>query len=404
MKRLHTHYDNLKIARNAPPEVIKAAYKSLSVKFHPDRNPGDAEAARIMRIINCSYAVLSDPDKRRRHDLWIERREREMNAESRRTQTPPSDTTKRYHDEPEQSAPQYSTDGASEAPGFTEMETTISGSKILREPAFYITFLVALSFVLPVLLYEWLNSPEIAQQKPAANVAYSGLQVPMKAGFASQKQTGSGPANANAVTTSPTPTKTNQAEFADVRPSDGPTKFVVTGSDSPGDSSSNKAQSADPEPTPRSLPGKASSRKREPKRYVRPTTAPNGYSWPNNASYLYGYPILNSDGYSEIIIDNSRNDSDVYVKLFYLEPDEPYAVRNFYIPAYGGFTLQNVRAGSYDIRYLNLNTGSLSRSQSFDLIERETDYSVRYSSLTITLYKVVNGNFKTYPITEDDFY
>ena len=61
MPRVHTHYDNLKVARNAPPEVIRAAYKILSQRYHPDRNPGNPEAARIMRIINASYDVLCDP-------------------------------------------------------------------------------------------------------------------------------------------------------------------------------------------------------------------------------------------------------------------------------------------------------------------------------------------------------
>ena len=51
MKQVHTHYDNLKVAQNAPLEVIRAAYKALSQKHHPDRNPGDSEAARIMTII-----------------------------------------------------------------------------------------------------------------------------------------------------------------------------------------------------------------------------------------------------------------------------------------------------------------------------------------------------------------
>jgi DnaJ-class molecular chaperone len=40
---IHSHYDSLKVARNAPPEVIRAAYKALSHKWHPDRN-GDTEA------------------------------------------------------------------------------------------------------------------------------------------------------------------------------------------------------------------------------------------------------------------------------------------------------------------------------------------------------------------------
>jgi len=71
MARLHTHYDNLKVTRNASTETIRTAYKKLLQKYHPDRNPGDAEAARIMRIINSSYAVLADPIKRNKHDIWI---------------------------------------------------------------------------------------------------------------------------------------------------------------------------------------------------------------------------------------------------------------------------------------------------------------------------------------------
>jgi curved DNA-binding protein CbpA len=69
--RVHTHYDNLKVARDAPIEVIRAAYKSLSLKYHPDLTPGNEKAARITRIINASYEVLSDPARRAVHDRWI---------------------------------------------------------------------------------------------------------------------------------------------------------------------------------------------------------------------------------------------------------------------------------------------------------------------------------------------
>lgn len=75
MPRVHTHYDNLKVARNAPPEVIRAAYKTLSQKYHPDRNGNSPDAIRVIQIINSAYAVLSDPDKRREHDEWIARAE-----------------------------------------------------------------------------------------------------------------------------------------------------------------------------------------------------------------------------------------------------------------------------------------------------------------------------------------
>lgn len=77
MAQIHTHYDNLKVARNAPPEVIRAAYKTLSQKYHPDRNGNSENAIRIIQIINTSYEVLSDPVKRREHDEWIARSEAE---------------------------------------------------------------------------------------------------------------------------------------------------------------------------------------------------------------------------------------------------------------------------------------------------------------------------------------
>lgn len=72
MKRFRTHYDNLQVAENASPEVIKGAYKYLSQKWHPDRNPTNKEEAeRITKIINQAYQVLSDPALRREHDAWI---------------------------------------------------------------------------------------------------------------------------------------------------------------------------------------------------------------------------------------------------------------------------------------------------------------------------------------------
>src|SRR3954451_4973178 len=78
MAKIHTHYDNLKVARLAPQEVIRAAYKALSQKYHPDKNPGDEKAARIMAIVNAAYNTLSDQVLRREHDEWIAAEEWEV--------------------------------------------------------------------------------------------------------------------------------------------------------------------------------------------------------------------------------------------------------------------------------------------------------------------------------------
>lgn len=82
MAKIITHYDNLKVARNAPTEVIRAAYKALSQKYHPDRNTDSLDTTHIMKIINNAYEVLSDPEKRREHDKWIEQQENVDNKDN----------------------------------------------------------------------------------------------------------------------------------------------------------------------------------------------------------------------------------------------------------------------------------------------------------------------------------
>lgn len=72
MARTRTHYDNLQVSQLASAEVIRASYRALSQKYHPDKcEVGKLLAESRMKIINEAYAVLSDPEKRRSHDVWI---------------------------------------------------------------------------------------------------------------------------------------------------------------------------------------------------------------------------------------------------------------------------------------------------------------------------------------------
>jgi molecular chaperone DnaJ len=64
------HYDTLGIARDADARTIKSAYRKLALRYHPDRNNGDAEAEERFKAINEAYAVLSDPEKRARYDRY----------------------------------------------------------------------------------------------------------------------------------------------------------------------------------------------------------------------------------------------------------------------------------------------------------------------------------------------
>jgi molecular chaperone DnaJ len=64
------YYEILGVGRDAEGSTIKKAYRSLAMKYHPDRNPDDAEAAERMKEINEAYAVLSDTQKRRLYDTY----------------------------------------------------------------------------------------------------------------------------------------------------------------------------------------------------------------------------------------------------------------------------------------------------------------------------------------------
>ncbi|MDT0632872.1 molecular chaperone DnaJ [Rubrivirga sp. S365] len=63
-------YDVLGVARTATPDEIKKAYRKKALQFHPDRNPGDAEAESSFKEAAEAYEVLSDEGKRARYDRF----------------------------------------------------------------------------------------------------------------------------------------------------------------------------------------------------------------------------------------------------------------------------------------------------------------------------------------------
>lgn len=74
MDKIPTHYDTLKVTRDAPLEVIRGAYKGLSQIYHPDKN-SRPDAASMMADINTSYRILANPLTRIDHDTWIQAQE-----------------------------------------------------------------------------------------------------------------------------------------------------------------------------------------------------------------------------------------------------------------------------------------------------------------------------------------
>jgi len=62
------YYEILGLANDASHKQVRDAYRRLALLHHPDRNKNNPEAAERMKTINESYAVLSDPQKRREYD------------------------------------------------------------------------------------------------------------------------------------------------------------------------------------------------------------------------------------------------------------------------------------------------------------------------------------------------
>ena len=65
-----THYDALCVSPEASDVEIKKAYRTLSLKYHPDRNPTN-DAEKKIREINEAYEILGDPNKRKLYDLEL---------------------------------------------------------------------------------------------------------------------------------------------------------------------------------------------------------------------------------------------------------------------------------------------------------------------------------------------
>lgn len=431
MTKSRTHYDNLKVARDAPDFVIRAAYKILSQKYHPDKNPDDARATHVMAIINQSYEVLSDPVRRKEHDDWIRRQELLQAAEAlnpaRDKPAPPqSPPIPPQWQQPEPTPPARTSRNWIAAlllspfkliAAVIEFSPRLAGSLLLLGGLWLWSALTPKKPPSPGPKPYQAEAPVRPAPAPLANgkcrvITYggNGRDVPAKRVYSYVED---GVRNYSAekpkmcdqdvvtVESDPSVAPVEAASTGYVRACraigdrkgvykcelrDGSRFYSARDLTRHKDRANNTAAGAD------------GSQAR-----FHSATAPNGSPWPSRAGYVKGYPIENDGGYSEVAVDNSQNDADVFVKLVSLEGETAYPVRQFYIPARSKFTMKSVAAGKYDIRYRDLDTGGLSRSQSFEVTEERTADGVSYRNLTMTLYKVQGGNFQTYDLAPGEF-
>ena len=64
------YYEVLGLDKSADADAIKRAYRQLAKKYHPDLNPGDAEAEKNFKEVNEAYSILSDADKKAKYDQY----------------------------------------------------------------------------------------------------------------------------------------------------------------------------------------------------------------------------------------------------------------------------------------------------------------------------------------------
>ena len=70
MAEKRDYYEVLGVDKNADDATLKKAYRVLAKKYHPDTNPGDADAEAKFKEASEAYAILSDPEKRRQYDQF----------------------------------------------------------------------------------------------------------------------------------------------------------------------------------------------------------------------------------------------------------------------------------------------------------------------------------------------
>lgn len=388
MTKFRTHYDNLKVSRDAPDFVIRAAWKTLSQRYHPDKNPGDKRAARVMIIINEAYEVLSDPKRRAEHDEWIRQEEEqfEQPQQSVRSEAPIPPQW-RQHDSSgkEESATQHPLSLARSLLYLISLPI----KKIFKfAPGLVVLFIIVGMIGLWDMAFP--HKPPAGPKPYQAQAAKESTPADSSSYHAAAGQ-GTNEPNCREIHSSHKDARTGK-DTSSVTYSymkNGARRYT---SDRPEECRGElEFSTADP------IKGNISGP------YSRPLKAPNGNAWPSRAAYVQGYPIGRANGYSEITVDNARNDADVFVKLISLDGDVANPVRHFFIPAGSRFTMNKVTRGNYDIRYRDLDSGKLSRSESFEVEERETYDGFEYSSMTLTLYKVSGGNFHTYELDETEF-
>ncbi|TFW16374.1 J domain-containing protein [Duganella callida] len=316
MAKIHTHYDNLKVSRMAPQEVIRAAYKALSQKYHPDKNPGDEKAARIMAILNSAYETLSDPQRRKEHDEWIASEEWEVEwLESTRGEEG-GERGKHKHESGWHPEHVHETPSRRARPRRRDWKwwTGLAGC----------------------LMIGWLGGVTmVSEPRQLSNML-------------SAAWNGKGAIDANAA---PAPTETPARKDGKAEPEEA---WASVRGGGQREAHAAKAPIRVVAVSQVILPNAGAECDSE----APPQTlvAPNGEPWPARSGYVEGFPVGNRGEEMQLTLDNAANNSAVFIKVY--DMDRRSNVRYAYVQAHDRLLVDKLSSGKYEIRYQNLDAGA----------------------------------------------
>jgi hypothetical protein len=309
--RSSTHYENLKVSEKAPVEVIKAAYRVLSMRWHPDKNPGDPQAVRMMRVLNEAYEVLSDPVRRQEYDASLPS-SRPASITSARNPSPASAWS------PKKSRPAFFSIVVRNMRRW-DLRWLLAGAALIVA-GFGV-------FQLTTTVHHYLaKKAELAAAAPSQVSAV----------------------DENAVS----PEALSQHPTLDLR-------------------------------------------------FSNPL---NGQPWPKRASYLPGFEKLATDGYSSVTVDNSKNTSDVFLKLVSAENRQASKVmRVCFIPARSAFTFYRVTPGRYELLYQEVEDGACLKTETFVLSQTKRSQGGECTRLNVPLYGLPGRSVNLLQSNEREF-
>jgi curved DNA-binding protein CbpA len=327
MGKIHTHYDNLKVARMAPQEVIRAAYKALSQKYHPDKNPGDEKAARIMAILNSAYDTLSDTQRRKEHDEWIAAEEWEIEwLESTHNED-------NQRDKPRHDSPERAWSGAEQTGDYTRQRR-----RRRRDWRWWGGLAACLAL-------GWAGGVTMVAEPQL-------LASTLSAAWGSKAK-----ADADASAAAPESASAEARGGAHGEPSrsdgrDGRDGWAVGRVSYPETAANKPAPVKVMALSQVVLPNAGAECEAESQTLV----APNGEPWPAHSGYMEGFPVGNRGDDMQLTLDNAGNTSAVFIKVY--DMDRHANVRYAYVQAHDKLVVDKLANGKYEIRYQNLDAGA----------------------------------------------